>query len=66
MENSIGRKVSALSLMGGPQLDSVVKYIENQEQHHSKKTFKEEYLSLLKRFKIDYDDRYLFEWVEAW
>jgi putative transposase len=48
---------------GRSQLDSVVKYIENQEQHHSKKTFKED--TLLKRFRIDYDDRYLFEWVEA-
>lgn len=46
------------------QLDSVVKYIENQEEHHSRRTFKDEYLCLLKRFKVDYDDRYLFQWIE--
>ena len=50
---------------GRSQLDSVVKYIENQETHHARRTFKEEYLSLLKRFKVDYEDRYLFEWIEA-
>ena len=49
---------------GRSQLDSVVKYIENQEQHHSRRTFKAEYVSLLKKFKIDYEDRYLFEWIE--
>jgi hypothetical protein len=49
---------------GRSQLDSVVKYIENQEEHHSRRTFKDEYLSLLKRFNVDYDDRYLFQWVE--
>ncbi len=49
---------------GRSQLDSVVKYIENQEEHHSRRTFKDEYLSLLKRFKVDYDDRYLFQWIE--
>ena len=49
---------------GRSQLDSVVQYIENQEKHHARRTFKEEYLSLLKRFKVDYDDRYLFEWIE--
>ena len=41
-----------------------MQYIENQEKHHARRTFKEEYLSLLKRFKVDYDDRYLFEWIE--
>ena len=49
---------------GRSQLDSVVKYIENQEEHHSQRTFKDEYLSLLKKFKVDYDDRYLFQWIE--
>jgi len=49
---------------GRSQLDSVAKYIENQEEHHSRRTFKDPYLSLLKRFKVDYDDRYLFQWIE--
>ncbi|MEO6167444.1 MAG: IS200/IS605 family transposase [Chitinophagales bacterium] len=46
------------------QLDQVVKYILNQPQHHRKKTFREEYLGFLKKFEIEYDERYLFEWVE--
>ena len=45
-------------------IDNVVKYILNQEEHHKKQTFKEEYLDLLKKFDIEYDERYLFEWIE--
>jgi REP element-mobilizing transposase RayT len=43
-------------------LDNVVKYILNQPQHHEKdqQDFKAEYIRLLKEFKIDYDDRYVF------
>lgn len=43
------------------QIDNVYKYILNQETHHEKKNFKEEYLELLKRFEIDYQEEYLFE-----
>jgi REP element-mobilizing transposase RayT len=46
------------------QIDSVVKYILNQEEHHEKKTFKEEYFDFLKKFEIDYEEKYLFEWIE--
>jgi len=46
------------------QLDSVYQYILNQEEHHHKRTFKEEYLAMLKEFEIPYDDKYLFEWIE--
>jgi REP element-mobilizing transposase RayT len=46
------------------QLDDVVKYIMNQQEHHKKRTFKEEYLDFLKKFEIEYDERYLFEWIE--
>jgi putative transposase len=42
------------------QIDSVVKYIMNQKQHHSKKTFKEEYLDILKDYAVDYDEKYIF------
>ncbi|MCG9130037.1 IS200/IS605 family transposase [Candidatus Poribacteria bacterium] len=45
------------------QLDSVSNYIINQEQHHSHRSFREEYVELLKRFNIDYDDKYLFHSV---
>jgi len=46
------------------QIDSVIKYILNQEEHHKKKTFKEEYLEFLKKFEIEYDEKYLFDWIE--
>ena len=46
------------------QIDSVVKYIDNQEEHHKRRTFKEEYIEFLKKFEIEYDERYLFEFYE--
>lgn len=46
------------------QIDNVIKYIINQQEHHKKKTFKEEYLEFLKKFEVEYDERYLFEWIE--
>jgi REP element-mobilizing transposase RayT len=46
------------------QLDDVINYIENQKEHHRKKTFKEEYIDFLKKFKIEYDEKYLFEWID--
>jgi len=46
------------------QRDTVIKYIMNQEEHHKKKTFKEEYLELLKNFEIPYDKKYLFEFYD--
>lgn len=45
------------------QIDTVAKYILNQEKHHAKKSFKAEYIDLLDRFNIDYDERYLFNWI---
>jgi len=42
----------------------VYDYILNQEEHHVKKTFKEEYIDLLKKFEIQYDEKYLFDWIE--
>ena len=46
------------------QLDDVIKYIDNQEEHHKKFSFREEYLKLLQKFDVDYDDKYLFEWYD--
>ncbi len=46
------------------QLDRVVKYIMNQEKHHKRKTFKEEYIEFLEKFSIEYDEKYLFDWIE--
>jgi REP element-mobilizing transposase RayT len=42
------------------QVDRVYKYIQNQEAHHKKQTFRNEYLEFLKKFKIDYDEQYIF------
>lgn len=47
------------------QLNEVYQYIINQEEHHRKKSFKEEYLNFLQKFDIKYDERYLFDWMEA-
>lgn len=44
------------------QLDNVINYILNQEKHHGVRSFKDEYLELLSRFEVEYDERYLFEW----
>ena len=46
------------------QLDYVIAYIMKQKDHHKMKTFKEEYTDFLERFKVEYDERYLFEWYE--
>lgn len=46
------------------QLGEVARYIENQETHHAKRSFKEEYLALLRKFDIAYDDKYVFNWIE--
>lgn len=46
------------------QIDAVAKYILNQPQHHKRKTFKEEYLSMLQKAEVVYDEKYLFEWYE--
>ena len=46
------------------QLGDVVTYIQNQEAHHSCRTFKEEYLELLKRFDVTYNEKYVFDSVD--
>jgi len=46
---------------GKSQIDSVVKYIQRQEHHHKKRDFAEEYLELLKRFDVAYDERYVLK-----
>jgi putative transposase len=46
------------------QIDTVVKYINNQVQHHKAKTFIEEYLDFLEKFQVPFDERYIFKPVE--
>ena len=45
-------------------IDRVVKYIMNQEQHHKKQTFREEYIELLSKFNIDYDEKYILKDIQ--
>lgn len=47
------------------QIDQVYKYIENQKKHHKQRTFREEYIELLKKFEINYDIRYIFDEIES-
>jgi putative transposase len=47
-------------------LPTVLNYIQNQQQHHKKKTFIEEYMSLLQEFGIDYDEKYIFKPVDIY
>ncbi len=42
------------------QIDSVVKYIMNQEEHHKKRSFREEYLNILRKNDIKFEEQYLF------
>jgi len=43
------------------QIDLVIRYILNQEKHHHRKTFREEYIDMLKKSRIDFDEKYLFD-----
>src|SRR6266487_4555354 len=49
---------------GHSQIDNVYNYISNQEKHHNEQTFQEEYKGFLKKFEIEHDVKYMFEWVE--
>ncbi len=45
-------------------LPQVINYIRNQKEHHKKKTFREEYMALLKKYEIEYDEKYLFHFFD--
>ena len=49
---------------GRSQLDVIYKYIKDQEHHHLKRTFKDEYQLLLKKLELEFDKRYLFKYFE--
>jgi len=49
---------------GRSQLDTIYKYIANQEIHHKRRTFRQEYTELLKKFEIEYDEKYLFDFFD--
>ena len=44
------------------QVSKVINYVQKQEEHHRKKSFREEYMELLEKFDVDYKEEYLFEW----
>ncbi|MEZ4829976.1 MAG: hypothetical protein R3C61_27390 [Bacteroidia bacterium] len=45
-------------------MDTVFNYILNQEAHHKKKSFREEYLDLLQQFEVEFEEQYFFDWIE--
>ncbi|RRO18452.1 IS200/IS605 family transposase [Flavobacteriaceae bacterium 14752] len=47
--------------VGHSQVKRVVNYIKNQEKHHQRKSFKEEYIEFLKTNAVDYDEKYVFD-----
>jgi len=59
-----GKKDTALFSYGHSQLDTIIRYIENQERHHAKRSFKSEYLSFLRKFDIAFEEKYVFEFLE--
>ena len=46
------------------QIDAVIKYIQNQEKHRAAKSFRSEYKKFLQKFDVEYDEKYLFEFIE--
>ena len=46
------------------QITDVINYVKNQKEHHKKQTFRVEYLEILKKFDVAYDEKYLFEFFE--
>jgi len=46
------------------QLGNVIRYIQNQEEHHGKSSFKSEYVELLRKFDIAFEDKYIFDFIE--
>ena len=45
------------------QIGRVIGYIENQQKHHARRRFRDEYIDMLRRFGVEYDDRYIFKTV---
>src|SRR3989454_3407605 len=49
---------------GHSQLDTIIRYIQNQERHHRRRSFKDEYLAWLKKYEIAFEERYVFTFLE--
>jgi hypothetical protein len=49
---------------GHSQLNRIIRYIQNQEIHHQRRSFRNEYLTLLRKFDIAFEDKYVFDFIE--
>jgi REP element-mobilizing transposase RayT len=49
---------------GHSQLDMIIRYIQNQEKHHRRRSFKNEYLTLLRKFQIEFKEEYVFKFLD--
>jgi putative transposase len=47
------------------QLDHVIRYIQDQEKHHTIKSFRAEYVEFLEAFGVEYDPKYLLGWSDT-
>ncbi|MFN8394101.1 MAG: hypothetical protein U0176_05440 [Bacteroidia bacterium] len=63
VDDSGGKKGLELFHHGRSQLNRIIPYIENQKEHHRKRTFREEYLGFLRNFGIEFKEQYLFQWI---
>ena len=46
---------------GHSQLTGIINYVRDQERHHARRTFRQEYLRFLKKYEIEHDERFIFE-----
>jgi len=49
---------------GHSQLDTIIRYIQNQEQHHQRRNFRDGYMTLLRKFDIGFEEKYVFKFIE--
>ena len=49
---------------GHSQLDTIIRYIQNQERHHRRRSFKDEYLAWLKKFEVPFEEKYIFQFID--
>jgi len=49
---------------GHSQLNTIIRYVQNQEKHHECRSFKNEYFALLRKFDIAFEDKYVFDFIE--
>jgi hypothetical protein len=56
----MAKRVRIFSI-GFPQIEEVRRYIAEQENHHQKVTFQDEFRRLLQRYELEYDERYVWD-----